>query len=70
MTFPSFNGKIMPIYEFKCSRCRETFEKLQKYDDKSPACPACGYEYSERLISACNHELKGTGWYKTDFKNK
>jgi len=60
----------MPIYEFKCVRCRELFEKLQRYDDPNPPCPACGFDHTDKLISASNHELKGTGWYKTDFKNK
>ena len=60
----------MPIYEFKCTRCQEHFDKLQRMDDPNPPCPACGCEHTNKLISACNHELKGTGWYKTDFKGK
>lgn len=60
----------MPIYEFQCVRCKESFDRLQKMDDPNPPCPACEYGYTKKLISACYHELKGTGWYKTDFKDK
>lgn len=62
--------EVMPLYEFKCGRCGELFDRLQRYTDSPPPCPTCGFTHTTRQISACNHELKGTGWYKTDFKNK
>jgi putative FmdB family regulatory protein len=59
----------MPIYEFQCKVCGKRYEVLQRYDDPLPKC-SCGLtdERMDRLISAGNFELKGTGWYKTDFK--
>ena len=62
-------GQAMPLYEFRCTKCGKEFEKLQKMSDPFPPCVECASD-TEKLISACNHELKGTGWYKTDFKNK
>jgi putative FmdB family regulatory protein len=62
----------MPIYEFECPCCKKRIEKLQKYSDPLPVCsdPECHEEEMNRLISAGAFELKGTGWYKTDFKGK
>ena len=59
----------MPIYEFECTKCGKRSDRLQKMTDPNPPCAACSGE-TTKLISACNHELKGTGWYKTDFKGK
>lgn len=59
----------MPLYEFECLSCKNKFEKLQKMTEPDPPCSVCGNEV-KRLISVCNHELKGTGWYKTDFRGK
>lgn len=61
----------MPIYEFECTKCGNKFEKLQRMDAPDPFCPVedCLSD-TRKLISACNHELKGNGWYKTDFKGK
>lgn len=60
----------MPIYEFECESCGHRLDRLQKMSDPNPACPVCSNDPMIKLISACNHELKGTGWYKTDFKTK
>lgn len=60
----------MPIYEFRCPECGHQFDRLQRMDADNPPCPECGAPDTSKLISACNHELKGTGWYKTDFRNK
>jgi putative FmdB family regulatory protein len=62
----------MPIYEFECNICKNRSEKLQKYSDPSPICadPECHENEMTRLISAGGFELKGTGWYATDFKGK
>lgn len=64
----------MPIYEFECTVCGNKFDRLQKMSDPNPLCGELNDEKipclgdTKKLISACNHELKGTGWYKTDFK--
>lgn len=57
----------MPLYEYRCEECGYQFERLMKMDSKNPDCPECNSEV-KKLISASNFELKGTGWYKTDFK--
>ncbi len=59
----------MPIYEYKCSACNESLEKLQKMSDNAlTLCPNCGEEALKKQISAVGFRLKGTGWYETDFK--
>ncbi|OSS43008.1 hypothetical protein DESAMIL20_116 [Desulfurella amilsii] len=61
----------MPIYEYKCSDCGKTIEFMQKMGAKAPsACPSCGAINSlKKLISHTSFELKGSGWYVTDYKN-
>lgn len=60
----------MPIYEYRCDHCGNTKEYLQKMQDAPIAvCPECGsYDY-HKCISAAGFQLKGDGWYETDFKN-
>lgn len=59
----------MPIYEYKCDGCGHELEAIQKMADAPLAdCPACGSAQLKRLISAAGFQLKGTGWYATDFK--
>jgi putative FmdB family regulatory protein len=61
----------MPIYEYKCKKCGFKTEKLQKISEKPlRTCPACHKPALEKLISNTSFQLKGTGWYVTDFKNK
>lgn len=61
----------MPIYEYECKDCNNHFELIQKVNDPiSGTCPNCQGVHVERLISAAGFQLKGTGWYETDFKNK
>ena len=62
----------MPIYEFECPVCTTRSVRMQKYSDPLPICsdPECRNQEMKRLISASNFELKGNGWYKTDFKGK
>ncbi len=61
----------MPIYEYKCGECGHHLEAIQKMSDAPLAdCPACGRPVLKRLISAAGFQLKGSGWYATDFKNK
>ena len=60
----------MPIYEYTCSACSHELESLQKFTD-SPlvTCPACGKDTLTKLLSAAGFQLKGSGWYQTDFRS-
>jgi putative FmdB family regulatory protein len=61
----------MPIYEYKCSECGHQLEAIQKVNDAPlKDCPACKRGSLKRLVSAAGFQLKGSGWYATDFKNK
>ncbi|MEG0868058.1 MAG: zinc ribbon domain-containing protein [Hafnia sp.] len=61
----------MPIYEYACSDCNHQLEKLQKMSDAPLVdCPACGKPTLKKCVSAAGFQLKGTGWYATDFKPK
>lgn len=59
----------MPIYEYRCEGCSHELEAMQKFSD-SPLtdCPSCGKPLLHKLISAAGFQLKGSGWYATDFK--
>ena len=60
----------MPIYEYQCQSCGKRTEVLQKMDDAPLAtCPNCGGEV-KKLISAPAFQLKGSGWYVTDYGGK
>jgi putative FmdB family regulatory protein len=60
----------MPIYEYRCHKCRKTFEVMQKFSDQPLSrCPSCSGKVS-KLISNCSFQLKGSGWYVTDYKKK
>lgn len=57
----------MPLYEYKCQSCGDTFEVMQKFSDLPLTMhEACGGTV-ERLISAPALQFKGTGWYITDY---
>jgi putative FmdB family regulatory protein len=57
----------MPIYEYKCSKCSETFEVLQRFSDQPLAVhESCGGSV-ERLLSPPGLQFKGSGWYITDY---
>jgi putative FmdB family regulatory protein len=61
----------MPIYEYQCKQCQYVFEALQKMTDVPlTTCPACHQEGAERMVSAAGFQLKGNGWYVTDFREK
>ena len=61
----------MPIYEYQCTGCHQQFDLIQKMSDEPiKQCPECLQETVVRLISAPNFQLKGSGWYATDFKNQ
>ena len=59
----------MPIYEYRCSECGFQDEFLQKISDPlMTVCPSCSKESLKKLLSAAGFQLKGSGWYATDFK--
>lgn len=60
----------MPIYEYRCAECGFEKEYLQRMSDAPlTECPKCGQPALKKLLSAAGFQLKGTGWYATDFKN-
>lgn len=62
---------IMPIYEYQCTACGHPLEVLQKMSEEPlKKCPECHKETLQKLVSAAGFQLKGTGWYATDFRNK
>lgn len=61
----------MPIYEYECTSCHHHFDLMQKVSETPiKQCPKCFEDTATRLISAAGFQLKGSGWYATDFKNK
>ncbi len=60
----------MPIYAYKCSACEHEFDVLQKMsEDPLTVCPKCGAARLAKQLTAAGFQLKGSGWYATDFKN-
>jgi putative FmdB family regulatory protein len=60
----------MPIYAYKCGSCGHAKDVLQKISDAPlTACPACGAESFSKQITAAGFQLKGSGWYATDFRS-
>ena len=61
----------MPIYEYECRSCSHHFDTIQKFSDAPLLdCPSCQQPQLQKVISASSFQLKGTGWYETDFKTK
>ena len=61
--------EVMPIYEYRCQDCQQTFEEWQEdFVDRQVPCPVCGAK-SERIMSSTSFVLKGGGWY-TDLYSK
>jgi len=59
----------MPIYEYRCDACGHRLEAIQKISDAALSdCPSCHQPQLKKLISAAGFQLKGSGWYATDFK--
>jgi putative FmdB family regulatory protein len=59
----------MPIYEYKCSACGHQEDHLQKLSEPAlTKCPACGKKKYAKQLTAAGFQLKGSGWYATDFK--
>lgn len=59
----------MPIYAYRCATCGHSKDVLQKMSDPQLTnCPACGAETFQKQVTAAGFQLKGSGWYATDFK--
>ena len=59
----------MPIYAYKCASCGHTRDVLQKMSEAPlTVCPACGKASFTKQLTAAGFQLKGSGWYATDFK--
>jgi putative FmdB family regulatory protein len=59
----------MPIYAYKCASCGHAKDVLQKMsDDPLSVCPACGQASFQKQVTAAGFQLKGSGWYVTDFR--
>jgi putative FmdB family regulatory protein len=59
----------MPIYAYKCASCGHAKDVLQKLSDAPLTdCPACGAPSFTKQITAAGFQLKGSGWYATDFR--
>ncbi len=59
----------MPIYEYRCGTCGFQKEFLQKLNDAPlTTCPECGAASFGKMLTAAGFQLKGSGWYATDFK--
>ncbi|HET6788710.1 MAG TPA: FmdB family zinc ribbon protein [Aquabacterium sp.] len=59
----------MPIYAYRCESCGHAKDVLQKMSDPVlTTCPACGAEAFTKQVTAAGFQLKGSGWYATDFR--
>ncbi len=59
----------MPIYAYKCESCGHAKDVLQKISDAPlTECPACGQSTFSKQLTAAGFQLKGSGWYATDFR--
>jgi putative FmdB family regulatory protein len=60
----------MPIYAYRCDACGHAKDVLQKISDPVlSTCPACGADAFRKQLTAAGFQLKGSGWYVTDFKS-
>jgi putative FmdB family regulatory protein len=60
----------MPIYAYRCSQCGFEKDVLQKMSDAPlTTCPECKTENFSKQLTAAGFQLKGSGWYQTDFKS-
>lgn len=59
----------MPLYEYRCKSCGHTFEIIQKFSDRPlKKCPECAGSL-EKLISRTSFQLKGGGWFVSDYSS-
>jgi putative FmdB family regulatory protein len=62
-------AQSMPIYEYRCDACGHEHEAIRKFSDAPlTTCPACGKDALVKKVSAAGFQLKGSGWYQTDFR--
>ena len=60
---------VMPIYAYRCAACGHSRDVLQKISDPVlTSCPVCGADQFQKQVTAAGFQLKGSGWYATDFK--
>ncbi|MEN9545008.1 MAG: hypothetical protein RLZZ598_1841 [Pseudomonadota bacterium] len=60
----------MPIYAYRCDSCGHAQDVLQRLSDPVLSdCPACGAATFRKQVTAAGFQLKGSGWYVTDFRN-
>ena len=60
----------MPIYAYKCGACGFAKDVLQKMSDAPLSdCPSCGASAFSKQLTAAGFQLKGSGWYVTDFRD-
>ena len=60
----------MPIYEYRCGKCGFQKEFLQRLNEAPlTKCPECGKRALSKMVTAAGFQLKGSGWYATDFKS-
>ena len=60
----------MPIYAYRCASCGHSRDVLQKISDPVlTTCPVCGADQFQKQVTAAGFQLKGSGWYVTDFRN-
>jgi putative FmdB family regulatory protein len=60
----------MPIYAYRCAACGHSKDVLRKLSDAPlTVCPACGEPRFEKQVTAAGFQLKGSGWYVTDFRD-
>jgi putative FmdB family regulatory protein len=65
-----FRECFMPIYAYRCEACGFANDVLQKIsDDTLTICPSCGQDAFRKQVTAAGFQLKGSGWYVTDFRN-
>jgi putative FmdB family regulatory protein len=59
----------MPIYAYRCAACGHSKDVLQKMSDPVlTVCPNCGADAFQKQVTAAGFQLKGSGWYVTDFR--
>jgi len=59
----------MPIYEYRCSACGHQQDHLQKLTEAPlTKCPSCGKKKFQKQLTSAGFQLKGSGWYASDFK--
>jgi putative FmdB family regulatory protein len=60
----------MPIYAYRCEQCGHAKDVIQKFSDAPlTVCPSCGADAFRKQLTAPAFQLKGSGWYVTDFRD-